>query len=384
MPLPVSADRFIHLMQVTGEGVERARPGSVVTVMAAGVGLLRPEEQVWEAMLRGFGVQQRARFLAESTISAREGWLRRFASWTNAHPWQWRGVDVEEWTSAAISERRMTHATVRVGHVTLRLFMEFVSTSGYGWPAECETRFGSFPTQICHEGNTVVHVAQFEGRPGNRPLTRDELQRFFDAADERVAAARRRGRKGWLPAFRDATLFKVAYGWGLRRREVARLESCDWTRNPKATEFGGHGSLSVRWAKALPGGPPRRRTVLSVFGWAVEVVAQYLAEVRPRYVVEGQQWMWPTERGGRLADANLGKTFAALRVEAGLPAELGPHCLRHSYVTHLVEDGWDPLFVQHQVGHAWASTTAIYTGVSSDFKNRSLRAALDAKLGERG
>jgi integrase/recombinase XerC len=61
----------------------------------------------------------------------------------------------------------------------------------------------------------------------------------------------------------------------------------------------------------------------------------------------------------------------------GLPAELGPHCLRHSYVTHLVEDGFDPLFVQQQVGHTWASTTALYTGVSNDFKNRALRTALD-------
>ena len=357
-------------------------PGAVGSVLVSGVGLLRPEEAVWEAMLRGFGLQQRSRFLASSTIGAREGLLRRFAAWTNGFPWQWRGVDVEEWTSAMISERRHAHSTVRLGHVTLRLFMEFVSSSSYGWPLECERRFGSFPTQICHEGNTTVHVGQFEGRPGNRPLTRVELQRFFDVADGRVESVRCRGRKGWLAAFRDATLLKVAYGWGLRRREVARLELCDWTRNPKADEFGGHGALAVRWAKASPGGPPRRRTVLSVFGWAVEVVAQYVAEVRPRYVVGGaEQWMWPTERGGRLADSNLGKTFASIRREAGLPGELGPHCLRHSYVTHLVEDGWDPLFVQHQVGHAWASTTAIYTGVSNDFKNRALRNALDAKLG---
>ncbi|HLN70313.1 MAG TPA: tyrosine-type recombinase/integrase, partial [Streptosporangiaceae bacterium] len=46
---------------------------------------------------------------------------------------------------------------------------------------------------------------------------------------------------------------------------------------------------------------------------------------------------------------------------AGLPAELSVHCLRHSYVSHLIEDGVDPLFVQQQVGHAWASTTATYT-----------------------
>ena len=42
-----------------------------------------------------------------------------------------------------------------------------------------------------------------------------------------------------------------------------------------------------------------------------------------------------------------------------------------------IEDGYDPLFVQQQVGHCYASTTALYTWVSSDFRNRTLRAALD-------
>jgi integrase/recombinase XerC len=81
---------------------------------------------------------------------------------------------------------------------------------------------------------------------------------------------------------------------------------------------------------------------------------------------------------------HVNKVFAQLRDELGLPVELGPHCLRHSYVTHLIEDGWDPLFVQQQVGHAWASTTAIYTGVSTDYKNDVLRRALDAKLNVAG
>ena len=52
------------------------------------------------------------------------------------------------------------------------------------------------------------------------------------------------------------------------------------------------------------------------------------------------------------------------------------HCLRHSYVSHLIEDGADPLFVQQQVGHSWASTTAVYTTVGADAKNRMLRSAL--------
>ncbi|MGH9262361.1 MAG: hypothetical protein ACRD08_21075, partial [Acidimicrobiales bacterium] len=47
------------------------------------------------------------------------------------------------------------------------------------------------------------------------------------------------------------------------------------------------------------------------------------------------------------------------------------------YVTHLIEDGFDPLFVQQQVGHSPAATTAIYTSVSTDYRNRVLRQALD-------
>jgi len=60
---------------------------------------------------------------------------------------------------------------------------------------------------------------------------------------------------------------------------------------------------------------------------------------------------------------------------------LGLHCLRHSYVTHLIEAGYDPLFVQQQVGHSYASTTALYTSVSADYRARTLRRVLDATVG---
>lgn len=56
------------------------------------------------------------------------------------------------------------------------------------------------------------------------------------------------------------------------------------------------------------------------------------------------------------------------------------HSLRRSYATHLIEDGWDPMFVQHQLGHDHASTTALYTCVSSDFRVRTLRRVLDATI----
>ena len=55
---------------------------------------------------------------------------------------------------------------------------------------------------------------------------------------------------------------------------------------------------------------------------------------------------------------------------------------RRSYATHLIEDGWDAKFVQDQLGHEHASTTSLYTCVSSDFRTRTLRRALDATINE--
>lgn len=57
------------------------------------------------------------------------------------------------------------------------------------------------------------------------------------------------------------------------------------------------------------------------------------------------------------------------------------HCLRHSYVTHLIEFGYPERFVTEQVGHSYASTTAIYTSVSNDFKTKTLQAALQRVYG---
>lgn len=86
--------------------------------------------------------------------------------------------------------------------------------------------------------------------------------------------------------------------------------------------------------------------------------------------------MWPTERGSRLSPRALNERMATYHTAIGLPEELDLHALRHSYVTHLIEDGFPERFVSEQVGHAYAATTALYTNVSDDFKNRTLTKAL--------
>ena len=120
----------------------------------------------------------------------------------------------------------------------------------------------------------------------------------------------------------------------------------------------------------------RRRAVATVMPWAAEALAQYLEQVRPCFAVPSHPALWLTERGERISARSVDERFAAWRKAAGLPRELSVHCLRHSYVSHLIEDGADPLFVQWQAGHSWASATATYTTVGQDARNRMLRAAL--------
>jgi len=85
-------------------------------------------------------------------------------------------------------------------------------------------------------------------------------------------------------------------------------------------------------------------------------------------------------RAERIALSAINTRLARYRDDLDLGPGLDFHSLRRSYVTHLIEDGWDPLFVQQQVGNDHASITAIYTCVSSDFRTRTLRRALDQTL----
>jgi len=87
-------------------------------------------------------------------------------------------------------------------------------------------------------------------------------------------------------------------------------------------------------------------------------------------------------RAGQAAEINA--RFVAYREALGLPGALVPHSIRHSYVSHLTEDGVDRRFIQCQVGHESDSSTAVYTHVSDDFMNTALRRALAPALDGHG
>jgi integrase/recombinase XerC len=192
--------------------------GAAHLEMVSGVVQLRPEDAMMEAMLRGWRAQQAARGLQEDTITGREQLVRRFLGFANEYPWRWTAAHVDEWSLWMTSERHMAPSTIRGYQTDLRLFTEFLTDNArYGWVSACEKEFGPgmHPVPIVHEWNSIAHLNSYEGNPDERPFTREELQRFFDYADDQVDRAVRSKRKGALAAYRDATLFKLMYGWGL-------------------------------------------------------------------------------------------------------------------------------------------------------------------------
>jgi integrase/recombinase XerC len=301
------------------------RRGPLALVAAEGTAPVLPGPALFEEMLAGWRRQQRARRLSGPLVDCRERVVRRFAAFTGCWPWQWSPAQAESWLASG----GWAHSTARAYQGALALFLDYACDPRYGWVAECEQRAGAAPVQVFHEGNSPVHAAEYEGRPERRPLTRAELQAFFDAADDLVEKAGCSRRKGQLAAFRDATLFKVVYGWGLRRREAAMLDVSDFAANPAAPGLGGLGVCHVRYGKAMRGSPPRRRAVATVMPWAAEALGQYLEEVRPRYGQAGHPAVWLTERGGRISARQIDDRFAQLRALAGLPSDLSVHCLRH-------------------------------------------------------
>lgn len=142
---------------------------------------------------------------------------------------------------------------------------------------------------------------------------------------------------------------------------------------PRLRSSGGSGRCTCgSESRPTAGSPPKRRTVFTVpeMDWVVDVLEHYVAEVRPRFGAGGHPALWVTERCGRLSKRSANDAFDNARQAAELPEELDLHSLRHSMITHLVEFDYPERFVQDQAGHRVAATTAIYTGVSDEYRNR--------------
>lgn len=160
-------------------------------------------------------------------------------------------------------------------------------------------------------------------------LSRDEVVRLLDA----------------VPNVKHRALLNLTYSSGLRVGELVRLRIEDIDRE--------RGLVRVRSGK----GRKDRNTVLSTT--ALEQIDVYMKAMRP----EG--WLFPGGRGrGHLTERTVQHVFARAAKAARIERHASVHCLRHSFATHLLEDGVDLRYIQELLGHRSSRTTEIYTHVT--------------------
>lgn len=139
-------------------------------------------------------------------------------------------------------------------------------------------------------------------------------------------------------------LLWLIYSCGLRRSEVTNILLTDLDRD--------RGILHVREGK----GKVDRVVPVSDKVW--EKIDEYTGGFCPKkYLFEGQD-------GGRYSVESVYQVFKQALNKAGIKKEVGVHCLRHSYATHLHETGLDIRYIQELLGHKSTKTTEIYTHVS--------------------
>jgi integrase/recombinase XerC len=166
---------------------------------------------------------------------------------------------------------------------------------------------------------------------------------------------------------RDHAVYELCYSSGLRVSELVQLDV-------HYTEDGGY--RSTGWVDLDAGevtvvGKGSRRRTVPVGGKAIEALRAWLA-VRTAWLRAGAQpsdthALFLTPRGVRLTDSSVRQRIKQQAINAGVPAHVHPHMLRHSFATHVLQSSGDLRAVQEMLGHASIATTQIYTAL--DFQH---------------
>lgn len=199
-------------------------------------------------------------------------------------------------------------------------------------------------------------IAPKRGRTLPSVASKDGMRELLDAR-ARAAA------DGDPVALRDHAVLELLYGSGMRVSELCGLDLDDIDRERSTARVLGKGSKE----RVVPFGLPAGRSVDA-----------YLTRARPALIARATKTtpaVFLGSRGGRMGPRAVYTLVAeALGPIIGADA-VGPHALRHSAATHLLDGGADLRAVQEILGHASLGTTQIYTHVSSERLTATYRLA---------
>ena len=156
--------------------------------------------------------------------------------------------------------------------------------------------------------------------------------------------------------FRNRCILEMLYACGLRVSEVTDLTMGSINFDENVIRAYGKGS---------------KERIVPIGRTAVNFLKKYLAEVRPLLLKDSsEKALFLSNRGRKLDRVRLWSVVKEAASAAGIQKNIHPHTLRHSFASHLLENGADLRVIQEMLGHADISTTQIYTHVD---KKRLLR-----------
>jgi integrase/recombinase XerC len=288
------------------------------------------------------------------------------------------------------AERALSHHTVRAYQGDIQSLLEHAWQDGIeepglidlatlrGWLAS-QHRAGAARARLARRGPAARAFTAYAHRQGwlavdpgpqlgtpkarrvlPQVLRRDEINTVLADCEDRALRELAAGQRAAAAlAMRDAAVLELLYASAIRVSELCGLDTGGLDRARRTVRVFGKG----RKERVVPVGIPAMRALAR---WE-EAGRPILANSR------SEAALFLGARGGRL-DPRTARRIVHVRLRAA-DRDMGPHAIRHTAATHLVEGGADLRSVQEILGHASPATTQIYTHVSAERLKASYRQA---------
>jgi len=265
------------------------------------------------------------RALADNTQEAYRRDLRDFSTWlAGRNPIALTVRDLGDYLTA-LNKRGLARASVARQAATLRTFYAFLQLEGV---------VRESPAELLTAGRRDDSI------PGT--LSPEQVDRLLSSPDTTTDTGRR-----------DKALLELLYATGCRASEVSSLRLADVHLGESFCTCRGKGDKE----RVVPLG---RRAIAALRAWIEAPRAAYASRAGT-----APSWVMLSTRGNRLSRMRIWEIVRLHADQAGVPPDIGPHTLRHSFATHLVAGGVDLRHVQEMLGHASIATTQRYTHVDA-------------------